>query len=251
MVEHVLRRVALVLAAAAAMALAQENARQHIERGQTFVEHHEFEKAAAEFRTAISLDDTNSASYRSLGEALECEDPPDIDGAESAYKKAISLNAQDAEAHFDLGQLLKAIGDLEPAIREFRSALLLNESPAWRFPLAIALDDNGNFVEAKVEYEAFAVAFPDNANAHERYAASLETNGDIQNAIKEYKQALDLNPNLLAAKKALAKLQGSSNRGIPPSRHKDSAEPITNNGIETGPYYALVIGIQQYGQGGI
>ncbi|GAF90082.1 unnamed protein product, partial [marine sediment metagenome] len=49
-----------------------------------------------------------------------------LDQAIEQFRRALSINARDADAHCDLGVVLVRKGNIDDAIEEFRTALRLN-----------------------------------------------------------------------------------------------------------------------------
>ncbi|WP_048197962.1 tetratricopeptide repeat protein [Methanocella arvoryzae] len=63
------------------------------------------------YREAIRLDDTNSAAYGLLGEALA--DMGDFEGAVNAMRKALRLNPKSSELYSALGKVYTGWGKPE------------------------------------------------------------------------------------------------------------------------------------------
>jgi tetratricopeptide (TPR) repeat protein len=145
------------------------------------------EGAIAEYRAAIDCDPKYAKAHNNLGNALR--DKQDLDGAIAAYRAAIALDPKDAAAHNNLGIALRAKGKEEGAI-VLRAKGDVEETIA-AFRMAIALD-------------------PKDAAAHNNLGNALwdrvgnalwDRNGkdDLDEAIKHYREALDLKPDYLPA----------------------------------------------------
>jgi Flp pilus assembly protein TadD len=75
--------------------------------------------------------------HRSLGSVYESQD--DLSRATREFRTAILLNANDAEAHYELGKIDVESGDAASAIRELEAAAKLTpERPAVHRELAAA-----------------------------------------------------------------------------------------------------------------
>jgi Flp pilus assembly protein TadD len=74
--------------------------------------------------------------------------------AEAEYREALRINPDDAEAHYNLGNLLKETGRTEDAEAEYREAIRINPDYAETHAnLGILFSETGNKEEAKNELE--------------------------------------------------------------------------------------------------
>lgn len=109
--------------------------------------------------------------------------------------RAVDLRPQDAALQLNLGNALKALGQLDGAIERFRNALTL--APA--FPLAHY--NLGNAYALAGRHEDAADAFqkslrlqPDNASSHNNLGNALHALGRHEEAIASFQRALELQP---------------------------------------------------------
>ncbi|RFU46794.1 tetratricopeptide repeat protein [Paraburkholderia sp. DHOC27] len=109
--------------------------------------------------------------------------------------RAARLRPQDAALQLNLGNALKAMGQLDGAIERFRNALTLAPS----FPLAHY--NLGNAYAAAGRHEDAADAFqkslrlqPGNASSHNNLGNALHALGRHQEAIVSFERALELQP---------------------------------------------------------
>jgi len=87
--------------------------------------------------------------------------------AERECRKAIRLEPDFAEAHFNLGCVLHQKGDLNGAIQELREAVRLQPDYAIaHFNLGCVLGIKGDLVGAEREYGEAIGLRPDDADAH-------------------------------------------------------------------------------------
>jgi serine/threonine-protein kinase len=84
-----------------------------------------YPRAKAAAKRALELDPRLAEAITSIGKVL-CWYEWDFSGAERELRRAVSINANYAEAHFVFGSVLPAVGKLEEAIEEMRSALVLD-----------------------------------------------------------------------------------------------------------------------------
>jgi tetratricopeptide (TPR) repeat protein len=109
--------------------------------------------------------------------------------------RAVHLRPQDAALQLNLGNALKALGQIDGAIERFRNALTL--APA--FPLAHY--NLGNAYAMAGRHEDAADAFqkslrlqPDNASTHNNLGNALHALGRHEEAIASFQRALELHP---------------------------------------------------------
>jgi tetratricopeptide (TPR) repeat protein len=92
--------------------------------------------------------------HRSLAEAYAAGGKPDLERAEEEFAAAIRLNPSDAEAHYELGKLEMALGEVKPAIAELETAVQLGpDDAAAHAALAAAYRQDSRPEDAKRELE--------------------------------------------------------------------------------------------------
>ena len=120
-------------------------------------------------------------------------EPDDPTGAYEAYRKALDLDGDHAEAHVNLGRLLHEAGHVRAAEMHYRRALKSAPGHATAlFNLGVALEDLGSPREAAKAYEQALVAEPDNADAHFNLSRLHERAGRKAAAIRHLKAYRDL-----------------------------------------------------------
>jgi tetratricopeptide (TPR) repeat protein len=132
---------------------------QHVARGADLARKAQYEQAEAEYRRALQLDAQDADLYACLAGVLSQQQK--WGEAASAARKALGLNPNDDLAHSTLGTALGGKGDWDGAIAEEHEALRLN---------------------------------PNNKRAHATLAIALELKGDLQGAMEEYRAAYILDP---------------------------------------------------------
>src|SRR2546430_2699064 len=110
-------------------------------------------QAAAARRVQEDLD---AEQWFALGLELEVSEP---DEARDAYRRALELDPDHADAHVNLGRLLVEAGRAEEAETHFRAAVADHpgHATAW-FNLGIALEDRRRLNDAVKAYEQAIVA---------------------------------------------------------------------------------------------
>lgn len=115
------------------------------------------------------------------GCALE-ESQPEL--AREAYRRALALDPNYADAHVNLGRLLHEAGHPEAAQDHYRIALACRpEDSTAAFNLGVALEDLGRNPDAIEAYERALTADASNADAHYNVARLYEQAGKPEAAI--------------------------------------------------------------------
>lgn len=93
---------------------------------------HRVEDAAREYAHALQLDEESASAWIEFGRFAR-EQHRDPHGAELAFRKALELAPDSAEAHGNLGLALFDLADFEGASAELQAALSLGPKDAvWR-----------------------------------------------------------------------------------------------------------------------
>jgi tetratricopeptide (TPR) repeat protein len=145
----------------------------HYWLGMAYFYNKENEKAIAKFKKVLELEPDNYRAYGMIGKILSF-DKTKLDEAIKYLEKALSINPDYAEAHFDLGRIHALRGDMNRALGEF--GIIFGTEPKY----AIYHFELGRIFESM--------------NATDR-------------AKREYERALQLNPNFSRAKESLEKLK--------------------------------------------
>lgn len=144
-------------------------------------------------RVATTLPESPFAQH-DLGRALAAEKR--YDEAIAAYRRAIALNPNMTEIHYNLAVALTATGDEEAACEAFRHALRLSPGHALsHYHLAVSLHRAARLDEAEWHCrKATARRSPVAAEAHLMLAGLLEQRSRLTEAEQEYRAALRLRP---------------------------------------------------------
>ena len=119
-----------------------------------------------------------------------------LEEAIAAYKKAIQLRPNFAEAHKNLAVTFSCMGNSEAAIESCKQALKIKPDYAEaHFQMGIALDKTGSLEAAINSYKQAIKIKPDYAEAHNNIAVAFNDMGNPEAAIDSCKQALKIRPD--------------------------------------------------------
>jgi tetratricopeptide (TPR) repeat protein len=159
--------------------------------GEIFETQGKYAEAAVEYRKAIEKNPRALNLHFRLGRALllESHDPDALAQAQKEFEAELALNAEDAAAEFQLGQILNAQRKREEALQRYEKALAL--SPEF---CEAALAVGKMRVQAK-EYAAaiplleHAVALqPGNEAAHYNLMLAYRNSGQMDKARREQQE---------------------------------------------------------------
>ncbi|RZB29391.1 MAG: hypothetical protein AEth_01208 [Candidatus Argoarchaeum ethanivorans] len=155
------------------------------------------------FNLLINLKDAENLFY--LGNSYYFKNQAE-DGVK-CYKEAIRINPDNAEAHYNLGILLKDLKRFDEAEKECREAIRINPDYVEAHNnLGILLKDLKRFGEAEKEYREAIRINPDNAEAHYNLGNLFYDLKRFGEAEKEYREAIRINPDYVEANGNLGNL---------------------------------------------
>ena len=132
-----------------------------------------------------------------------------MQGKESlpALQRAAQLLPEDAEAHCNLGNVLRAAGRGEDAVSCHRRALEINSNYAEAHNnLGSALRDLGQLEEALASYRRAIRGKPDFAMAHANLGSALQSAGHLEESVASYRRAVEIEPGFAVAHGQLGQL---------------------------------------------
>jgi tetratricopeptide (TPR) repeat protein len=124
----------------------------------------------------------SARDFYKRGCLLEATSP---DEAGDAYRAALELEPEFADAHVNLGRLLHEVGDVYAALVHYRAALSLRPGDATAaFNVGVALEDLGATVDAIAAYRRALECDARNPDAHYNLARLLEQDGKPDLAVR-------------------------------------------------------------------
>jgi tetratricopeptide (TPR) repeat protein len=152
--------------------------------------------AVAQLREAAALSPRFEETHFQLGLALE-HAAADTSEAESAFRRALTLNPDHAAAHYRLGVLLMTRGNVQGAAVALRRATEIEPGlvEARRALARLSLDAR-DWTTAIAELQKALAWTPLSAAAHFDLAVGLQGRGDVEAAAREFAIAQRLKPQL-------------------------------------------------------
>ncbi len=128
------------------------------------------------------------------------------DLAIASIERAIDLAPDYADAHNNLGNVLKETNQLEPALRAYRHVvdLVPGHADAWN-NLGIVLRGQGEYAEASRAYARAIESNPSHVAAWRNWGNLLARMNRLDEAIAAYSRVLELQPRNTATYDALSK----------------------------------------------
>ena len=148
------------------------------------------EKAKEHFEAAVRLSPGRSDAWYNYG-VLLLRVRNDRDGAESAFRRALEINPDNAEARDNLGVIYERLGRLDDAAREFRQAVASRpDYPLARFHLGRVLANQLKYDEAVQQFLRALQPESDRTPAYlYALAATLARAGRREQALDYFEQA--------------------------------------------------------------
>ena len=147
-----------------------------------------FDEALEEYRRALETGPNQVDSLVSVGNALFAKGR--YDEAMDYYQRALRINPDNPEAHINLAVILMNRGQVAEAIEHDRHALRINPlHTVAHVNLAVALANQGNYQEALQEYRKALELNPDQPLTHVNLAIALTAMGRTNEASEHYRKA--------------------------------------------------------------
>jgi protein O-mannosyl-transferase len=155
------------------------------------------------WRTTIERNPKAWMAHDNLGALLFREGR--VNEAIVHFRKAVEIDAEQAEPQANLGNSLLQNGDVDEAIAQYDNALRIKPNYAEvHYNLGNALLRKGRADEAIAEYEKAIALKLDSADVHNNLGIILFQKGEVDQAIAHYQKALEINPQDVQARANLA-----------------------------------------------
>lgn len=154
--------------------------------------------AEAAYREAIRIKPDYAEAYNNLGVLHDQQNRREE--AARCFHTAISLNPAYANAHFSLGNLLQRTGNDRLAEHHYRKATTLNPNYANAFcNLGVLLQKRHAYSESRLALEKALELQPGDVEILTNLGYTLQACGKVDEAISHYEHAIRLRPDLAEA----------------------------------------------------
>jgi predicted TPR repeat methyltransferase len=156
------------------------------------------DEVAAAYRRALELKPDFAEAHNNLGNALQLLQQ--LDGAAASFRRALEIKPAYVDAHNNLGVVLQSLGQLDDAAACFRRALKINpDYAAAHCNLGVALQALGQLDDAVASFRRALEIIPGYAVAHYNLGVALQSLGQLDDAVASYRRALEISPDYAAA----------------------------------------------------
>ncbi len=128
--------------------------------------------------------------------ALEHHQAGRLHEAEAIYRQVLQAAPDHPDALHFLGAIAYHQGKNESAVELISKAISVNPSRSMYYNLGNALKAQGNLDEAAESYRKALLLQPDYAEAHVNLGNVLQAQGKLDEAVEHYRKALALKPGL-------------------------------------------------------
>ena len=156
------------------------------------------------FERAVSVTAQNAVAHYNLGCVLDRE--KQHHAAMEQYGKALSINPYYARAHNNMGNSLLGLGLTQKALVYLQSAVRLDPfNPEAHNNIGVALTKMGEIKAAERQFKEALKINPEYAEAHNNLGAVLRWQGKNNEAVRHYMMALQYMPDYIEARNNLGK----------------------------------------------
>jgi tetratricopeptide (TPR) repeat protein len=176
-----------------AAASPQIAASAHVAAGNIFMMMGRFEEAAAAYRKAVALDANSAEAINNLGEALG--EMKQFQPALQAFQKAVALDPKYLKARYNMGVTYDRLGQMKYA--EFIYRILIRDFPEFALAydsLAVSLSKSGRGREAVPFHERAISLAPADPSFYFNYSLTCLMLGDVKRAQEQQQKLRALDP---------------------------------------------------------
>ena len=214
-------------------------------RGNTYADLKQYEKAIEDYNKAIELDPEEALAYNNRG--TRYADLKQYEKAIEDYNKAIELDPEYALAYYNRGNRYADLKQYEKAIEDYNKAIELDPEEA------LAYNNRGNRYADLKQYEKAIEDYNKAIELDPEYALAYNNRGNryadlkqYEKAIEDYNKAIELDPEEVLAYNN----RGNTYAGL---KHYEKAIEDFNKAIELDPergssYYNLACVFSLRGQ---
>ena len=158
------------------------------------------------YEHALAVTKNNYLAHSNLGTTLFNEG--DFAGAEQHFRKAIDINPDFATARFKLGLALEELGRPDDALGAYGDLLKIRPHDAdAHYNVAVILLNRGQAVESIPHFQAAVDSRNDYTSAYAGLGVAESQVGQTQEALKNLKMALKLDPHFPGVAETIGELE--------------------------------------------
>ncbi len=158
----------------------------------------QFGKAEEAYRKIVAIAPGWAEAHSNLGNILK--EQGKLTEAADCYERALELKPDYAEIQYNLANVLKDQGKLEEALARYEKALELKPDYCEALNnLGVVLQLQNRLDEAVAQFERALALQPDHAEAHNNLGTALQEQDKLNEAMDRYKQVLALKPDSAVA----------------------------------------------------
>ena len=171
----------------------------HRRAGDEFIKAGDYVRAEREYRKALGINANNAEALNKLAFLL-FNYKNELEEAVGHLSRAVELNPQYADAHYNLGTALAHLGRLPEAARRLARALELEPSNApAAYNLGVVMKRQGRRDEAIAHLTTVVKLSPGHVQAHTTLGALLFEKGDAAAALAHFQDAIRADPKCAEA----------------------------------------------------
>ncbi|MBY0358736.1 MAG: tetratricopeptide repeat protein [Candidatus Obscuribacterales bacterium] len=201
------------------------NSGAHYGLGKTYLKMGNVDAAIKELNTSLYQNPNSYPAHLAMGEAYQAQG--NNNAAINEYKKSVLIKPENADAYLHVADIREGRGDIELSISELRGALeLMPDNPDLHLRIADESLQLEKVDDAMKEYQTVMNTNPGNAQAAKGLTrayflkAQKETGGaffvsnDFESAKAQIQKAIQLNPNDMELRLAMAKIRSMSGETV-------------------------------------
>jgi tetratricopeptide (TPR) repeat protein len=181
------------------------NASAYYLKGFIYLDARDTTTAISSFQTAIEVDPDHYDSYVILGKIYSVLDP---DFSETYYTQAIDLQPQSIEALYNMGVLLQGQERYAESYPIYDRIIEIDSTAYFAYYNKgyVLLVSDSSYTKAIEEFESSLRFYPYYHQAYCNIGLCYENLGEYDEAVKNYKKALEINPQFEPAARGLSRI---------------------------------------------
>jgi len=182
-----------------------------LHRGSSHFRDDDLVQAELHFRRALELNPDYADAHYNLGLVM-ARRGADSDAA-TQFEQALSLDPFSVDARNELGVAYARLGRLGEAEDQFRTAIRLDSTnPAAHANLGLTRQQQGSLEDAIEHYQRAVELDPEQVNARMNLGSAMAARGRLREALHQYREVLRLKPDHALAKSYVERIRADMGR---------------------------------------